>query len=138
MQEFSFFVIFFWYPPGSYMQTGRPPKHPRTPFGERLHAAREAADLSQADVAEKMGIVQHAYAAWERRSVALKPEQIEKLAEVLDVAPDYFFRSSKYQPIAKTKRVFDLISQLSPQQQEKIMAALEPFVLKHIDSKKTR
>lgn len=120
------------------MRTGRPPKHPRTPFGERLHAAREAAAFSQMEIAQKMGVVQTAYAAWERRSVALKPEQIEKLAEILDVTPGYFFCSSKYRPIAKTQRVFDLISQLSPREQGKIMTTLEPIVLKHTPSKKNR
>jgi transcriptional regulator with XRE-family HTH domain len=39
-----------------YMQIGRPSKRPRTAFGERLFAARTAAGLSQAELAQKLGI----------------------------------------------------------------------------------
>ena len=53
------------------MKTGRPSKHPRTPFGERVLAARQAAGLTQAQVADKLGMTQHAYAYWERHPVAL-------------------------------------------------------------------
>ena len=49
------------------MKTGRPSKLERTAFGARLHAAREAAGLSQAQVADKLDITQAAYAFWERR-----------------------------------------------------------------------
>ena len=46
-----------------FMKTGRPAKYPRTPFGERLNAAREVLGLSQAQVADKLGITQTAYAS---------------------------------------------------------------------------
>jgi DNA-binding XRE family transcriptional regulator len=73
------------------MQTGRPSKHPRSAFGSRLHAAREAAGLTQAQVAQKLGLTQAAYALWERREMALKPDQIEQAAKVLSVSVDYLF-----------------------------------------------
>ena len=47
-----------------HMQTGRPSKRPRPPFGERLHALREQAGLSQAQVADKLGISPRAYGFW--------------------------------------------------------------------------
>ena len=53
------------------MNTGRPAKRPRPPFGERLHALREAAGLSQEQLASRVGISQAAYAWWERNPVAL-------------------------------------------------------------------
>lgn len=67
------------------MQMGRPSKRERSEFGERVFAARMAPGLSQSQVAEKLGMKQPGYAAWERDEVALKPGQIAKLAEVLQV-----------------------------------------------------
>lgn len=117
------------------MQTGRPAKHPRSPFGERLHAAREAAGLSQAQVAEKMGVAQNAYAAWERRPVALKPQQIEKLAELLHVSPEYFFgkvaKRERGGPAGRLRKVFEEASKLPRHQQGKVAEFVEGFLTLH-------
>lgn len=120
------------------MNTGRPAKYPRTPFGERSHAAREALGLSQAQVAEKLGITQMAYAFWERRPVALRPDQIEKLAQVLKVTPDYFFGrngepSRKGGPVGKMRQLFESASRLPRSQQQKVLDILQPFVREHIN-----
>src|SRR6266850_2369524 len=48
------------------MQTGRPAKTERTSFGQRLHALREQAGLSQQQLAERIGLSQRAYAYSER------------------------------------------------------------------------
>ena len=77
------------------MKTGRPAKHSRTPFGERLHAARIAAGLSQAQVAKSLGITQTGYAGWERHPVALRPAQIEQVMEILGISPNYLFGKTK-------------------------------------------
>jgi transcriptional regulator with XRE-family HTH domain len=133
MQEFSEFEITTQYDPG--MQTGRPAKQPRTPFGERLHAAREAVGLSQAQVAEKMGVAQSAYAGWERRPVALKPQQVEKLAVILNVTPEHFFdKAAKHQrggPAGKLRQVFEEASKLPRHQQGKVAEFVEGFLTLH-------
>lgn len=117
------------------MQTGRPAKHPRTEFGQKLHAAREAAGLSQSQVAEKMGVSQNAYAGWERHPVALKPEQIEQLAKILGVAADTFFATAQPAkgkrgtgPAGKLRTVFEEASKLPRHQQNKIAEWVDAFV----------
>jgi ribosome-binding protein aMBF1 (putative translation factor) len=77
------------------MNAGRPAKHSRTSFGERLHAARIAAGLSQVQVAKKLGLTQAGYAGWERHAVALRPEQIEQVMEVLGISPNDLFGKSR-------------------------------------------
>ena len=77
------------------MKTGRPAKYPRTEFGERLHAARLALGLSQAQVAEKLGMTQKGYADWERHPVALRAEQINQVIEILGISPNYLFGKRK-------------------------------------------
>jgi transcriptional regulator with XRE-family HTH domain len=81
------------------MKTGRPAKYHRTPFGERLHTARLATGLSQAQVAQKLGM---GYAVWERHPVALRPEQIEQVTEILGIFPNYLFGKPK-KPVLKIK-----------------------------------
>ena len=118
------------------MQTGRPSKHPRTAFGSRLHSAREAAGLTQSQVAEKLGITQTAYALWERRSVALRPEQIIRVAEVLNVPIDFLFGkdskpSGRGGSVSKLQKLLEAASSLPRGQQQKLIAVVEPFVTQH-------
>ena len=117
------------------MQTGRPSKEPRTEFGQRLHAAREVLGLSQAQVAGHLGITQKAYAVWERYPVALRPEQIEKVAAVLKVSVEHLFgrtpAKSRGGPAGKMRQLFEAVSKLPRSQQEKVSAILEPFVARH-------
>jgi transcriptional regulator with XRE-family HTH domain len=134
MQDFSASAITTEYDPG--VQTGRPSKHPRTAFGERLHAAREAAGLSQAQVAERIGVAQNAYAVWERHPVALKPQQIGELADILGVGVEEFFgrpsaKRRRGGPTGRLRQIFEEASTLSRSQQQKIVAILEPFVEQH-------
>ena len=115
------------------MKTGRPAKYPRTPFGEKIHAAREALGLSQAQVAEKLGITQMAYAFWERRTVALRPEQIERLAEILNIPINAMLTDRrtpvrKGGPTGKAHRVFEQVNRLPRSQQQHILAVVEAFV----------
>lgn len=115
--------------------TGRPASQPRTPFGERLHAAREVLGLSQAQVAEQLGMSQNAYACWERRTVALRPDQIERLAHILRIPIDALFNGyggmdRKSGLAGKVRQVFERVSQLPRKQQAKVVEFVEAFVEK--------
>lgn len=116
------------------MKTGRPAKYPRDPFGERIHAAREALGFSQAHVAEKLGITQTAYAVWERYAVALRPDQIEKLAGILKVSVEELFGKTNNRrsggPIGKARRLFEQVNKLPRLQQQHVLTVLEAFVEK--------
>jgi transcriptional regulator with XRE-family HTH domain len=115
------------------VQTGRPSKEPRTPFGARLHAAREAAGLTQSQVAEKMGVTQTAYGVWERYPVALRPDQIEELAKLLNVTVEHLFGRDQVKargkgPVGRLRQVFEKASQLPRHQQNKVAEFVEAFV----------
>ncbi len=119
------------------MKTGRPSKHPRTPFGERVLAARQAAGLTQAQVADELGITQHAYAYWERHPVALRPEQVQQLAAALNVSVESLMnekapRGRASGPTGKARQVFEAVSKMPRRQQEKVFAVLEPFIREHV------
>ena len=115
------------------MNTGRPASQPRTPFGERLHAAREARGLSQAQVAEQLGMSQNAYACWERKPVALRPDQVEQLAKILGVSVEALFNGDggpdrKGGPTGKARRVFDEVSRLPRKRQQRILGVVEDML----------
>ena len=128
------------YNPG--MQTGRPAKSKRSEFGARLHALREAAGLSQAQVAEKLGIAQPTYALWERRTTAISAAQLQKLAEILGVGVDALFVDAKVAkqrgsgPVGKAKALFERVSALPRERQKRILATVEDMLAAH-ETRKT-
>jgi transcriptional regulator with XRE-family HTH domain len=114
-------------------QVGRPPKFARSPFGERLLAARQQAGLSQVQIAEKLAVTQQTYAGWERRTTALKPEYIAKLSSLLNVSVDYLLGREnggqrKGGPIGKARRVFEEVSRLPRHKQQRILGIVEDLI----------
>jgi transcriptional regulator with XRE-family HTH domain len=113
------------------MQTGRPAKSKRSEFGARLHALREAAGLSQAQVAEKLGIKQPTYALWERRTTAISAIQLQALAQTFGVTIDALFVDEKAiakranGPSGKARQIFERVSQLPRSTQQRILATVE-------------
>ena len=112
------------------MQTGRPAKHPRCAFGERLNKLREQKGLTLAQVAVKLGISLRAYAFWERKPVAIKPEQLAILCELFETSADYLIGSKQSQkptPIAKGRlqKIIQEASDLPRSQREKIIEQFE-------------
>jgi transcriptional regulator with XRE-family HTH domain len=116
----------------SAMQIGRPAKNPRTEFGQHLFDARTQAGLSQAQVAELLGITQTAYADWERYPVALRPDQIHTLTEILSVSVEQLYGQTKPKasgPIGKARRLFEEVSRLPRKQQQPILTTVEDMLL---------
>jgi transcriptional regulator with XRE-family HTH domain len=115
------------------MKNGRPAKSERTDFAARLRALREAAGLSQRDMAARLAISQPSYVAWESYNVALKPEQITELAKVLGISVGELFDSPTHNksargPAGKAKRVFETVSQLPRSSQQKILEVVEALL----------
>ena len=115
------------------MQTGRPPKSERSGFGARVHALREAAGLTQQQVASQLGISQPSYALWERNDVALRAEQILKLTEILGVSTDTLLSPASNHrrsggPAGKARRLFEAVSRLPRHHQHKILEVVEALV----------
>ena len=64
-------------------------------FSERLKDLRKQAELTQVDVAEKLGISQPAYASWERGVKKPIQENLVKIAQILNVSVDYLVGNSE-------------------------------------------
>ena len=118
------------------MKTGRPSKQQRPAFGQRLNELREATGLTQAQVAEKLGMSQRAYSHWERRPVALRPEQLQSLATALNIPVGTLLANGETKrrgsgPAGKMRQLFEAASKLPRSKQEKILDILQPFVREH-------
>jgi transcriptional regulator with XRE-family HTH domain len=112
---------------------GRPSTKPRSAFGRRLAEARERVGFSQAELGDKLGLSQRAIAHWERRSSALKPEQLTALAKVLKITVDDLVSGNgkiprQSGPQGRIRQVFEAVSKLPRRQQEKIVDVVEAFV----------
>jgi transcriptional regulator with XRE-family HTH domain len=120
------------------MQRGRPSNKPRTDFGRRVYEARMTKGLSQAQVADAMNVTQASYGAWERVPVALRPEQVEKLADVLGVSVAYLFGEDSSRrnsgPRGKARRLLEELNELPRSQQNHALAVLEAFVAKKVEA----
>ena len=57
-------------------------------IGNNLKNARLQKGLTQKEVAEKMGILQPAYARYESGRFQLNYEQVQVLCEILEITPD--------------------------------------------------
>jgi len=115
------------------MQQGRPTKRARTDFGQRVFEARQRLGFSQAEIAKELGITQSAFAAWERTPVALKPEQLRTLADVLNTSIEELIGTKgglkRYGgPTGKARRLFEQVSKLPRSQQQHVLTVVEAFV----------
>lgn len=116
------------------MKTGRPSNRPRPPFGERLYALREEAGLSQTQVAAKLGISYRAYAFWERRPTAVRPEQLAVLADLYHVSADFMIgrkaaKPRPPRPTGKMRQLFERASNLSWRQQKRIIDVVDALLV---------
>lgn len=115
------------------VKAGRPAKRERDPFGQRLYTLREQAGLSQQQLADRLGLTQRAYAHWERNPVALRAEQLLKLAQALNVSVEDLVGTNGTKkrgsgPAGKMRQLFEAASRLPRSQQQKITALLEAFI----------
>tara|TARA_B100001093_G_C26417053_1_gene838118 strand:- start:41 stop:409 length:369 start_codon:yes stop_codon:yes gene_type:complete len=117
-------------------KTGRPSKTERCEFGKRVYEARMEKGISQKEVADSLGITQQSYAVWERKSVAIKPDDLVALAKLLEIPLESLLgESSEHIPTrpvkSKIAKVFEEASHLPRSQQNKIIDLLEPFISRH-------
>lgn len=116
------------------MKTGRPSERERPAFGQRLYELREAAGLTQAQVAEKLGISHRAYAFWEREPTAVRAEQLAILADLFGVSADFLIgRQAPKQrgsgPTGKMRQLFETASNLPRRQQQRIIGLVEDILV---------
>ncbi|AGL00257.1 helix-turn-helix transcriptional regulator [Desulfoscipio gibsoniae] len=76
-------------------------------FSEKLKDARESLDMSQAELARKVGLSQRSITAYENENTIPRGNTIRKLARVLNVSIEYLMNDEETDPQAnKDKDAF--------------------------------
>jgi hypothetical protein len=82
-----------------------------------------------------MGVHQTSYADWERYPTALRPDQLQTIAQLYNVRVEDLIDQPRAQrgqgPTGKMRQLFTAASNLPRDQQQKVVALLEAFVEKH-------
>lgn len=119
---------------------GRPAQRPRPDYGRHLAELREAAGLTQQQLAEKLGVQQSNIAFWERWDKPPRGEVLPKLAEALNVSTDALLgvtppKPKKQAAKGRLQLVFESASKLPRRQQQKIAEVVEALVKQQADAK---
>ena len=113
---------------------------PRPKQGAHLAELRRAAGLSQYELARLVGVPQPNIAFWELSKKPPRSEVIPKMAQILGVRVEQIFNPEpgmerKAGPAGKVKKVFEEVSQLPRQEQEKIVEFVSVFLQQYQQSK---
>ncbi len=106
---------------------GRKLKKPRPEQGARLVAFRQAAGLSQAELAELVGEPQANIAYWERSAKPPRSDALPKLARVLSVSVDEILGDAdapvghRAGPVGQVQKIFEEVRKLPRRQQLKVV-----------------
>jgi transcriptional regulator with XRE-family HTH domain len=119
---------------------GRPSTKPRGAYGAHLATLRQAAGLTQAQLAEKLGVHHSNIAFWEHSNKPPRGDVLPALASALGVSLEVLLNAAKPRlrtPVAKGRmqQMFEAASRLPRRQQLKIVDLLEPFVREHVNSR---
>ena len=72
--------------------TSRRPQEQKTEIGRRLRAAREALDLTQADLCRKFNVATNTYNQWEKGHITADVLTLVRIADRYNITLDWFFR----------------------------------------------
>jgi transcriptional regulator with XRE-family HTH domain len=118
------------------VRMGRPAQHPRPAYGQHLAELREAAGLTQQQLADKLGVPQSNITFWERSEKPPRGEVLSKLAHAVSVSVDVLLGVTPPKPKrqaakGRLQQVFESAGKLPRRQQEKIVEVVEAMVEKH-------
>lgn len=108
-------------------------KSNRSALGERIARARAASGLTQHQLAERLGVSQQMVGYLEVRPVAVRPEMLAKISEILGVSLDELIGGNGAPrkptgPSGRVRRVFEEVSKLPRSRQQRILATVEDML----------
>jgi len=111
-------------------------KKERPALGQRLVELRQAAGLTQMQLADKLGVHNSNIAFWELSGTPPRGEVLPKMAEALAVSVDELLgvtppKPKKQAAKGRLQLVFESASKLPRRQQQKIAEVVEALVSQH-------
>jgi transcriptional regulator with XRE-family HTH domain len=108
---------------------------PMASTGSRLKQLREAAGLSQRELARQIGQVQSNIRYWETTEKIPRSDVLAPMAKVLGVTVEELLGQPKSRvitPGGRARQLFEAVSKLPRRQQDKVLDILEPFVRQQV------
>jgi transcriptional regulator with XRE-family HTH domain len=114
-------------------------KKDRPPLGLRLTELRQAAGLTQIQLADKLGVHPSNIGFWELSGTPPRGEVLPKMANALGVSVDALLGVTPPKPKRQAAKgrlqsVFEAASKLPRRQQEKVAEFVGAFVKQHADA----
>ena len=108
-------------------------KRSSTSYGERLSALREAAGISQRELARQLDVHHSNVGFWERTGTVPRSSLVPKMAKILGVTVEEIISDSGKSkqpglPASRLGKAFNSVSKLPRRQQTKIVEVVEAFV----------
>ena len=103
-------------------------------FGKKLRECREAKNLSQQDLAKKIGSVHTVIGRYERDEMKPSIDVVKNLAEVLETTVGYLLGEEKERDLLKDPAMlkrFNDISLLPDKDKECVFTLLDAFIAKN-------
>jgi transcriptional regulator with XRE-family HTH domain len=113
-------------------------------IAQRLVRLRKQRGLTQAQMAERLGVSQPVVSDYERGSLRLHGELILKVAEILDVSADELLGSEtkaapkKRGPQSQLEKQLAAIASLPRKEQQQLLAVVEAFITQHAGDRSER
>jgi transcriptional regulator with XRE-family HTH domain len=104
--------------------------------GKRLRTLREAAGLSQRELAQRLSVHHSNIGFWESGAVPPRSEVLPTMADIFGVhVEELLGHEAKRKPVAtpsgRARLAFDKVSKLPKRQQQKIIDVVEALVAQH-------
>ncbi len=121
------------YPLYSRLMAGRPSSKKPTAQGARLAALRQAAGLSQLQLAQAIGIPQRTLSFYEREADHVPSKLLPALSKALGVSVDVILGTAgptktKRGPKSRLERQFEAVSKLPPSKQQFVIQLLDQLL----------
>ena len=94
----------------------------------RIKPARQARQWSQQQLAQRMGVAQNTVSNWENGRRQPTPQQLLRMAELLDVSVEYLLGALEADgPLSPEERqLLEMFRTLSPSQQRQLLRLARP------------
>lgn len=108
-------------------------QHSNSTRGKRLRAFREAAGLSQSQLAQRLGVHRSNIGFWEGKGIIPRSDLLAPMAEALGVTVDDLLgKETKPKrtaaPVGRARLVFNQVSKLPRRQQQHIIRVVEDLI----------
>lgn len=97
-------------------------------IGRKLLAIRKRMGVTQAEVAEKAGLSERAYADIERGTVNMRTETILRICDVLHVTPDEVLTEEKECQTSRQEEIIERLNACNPKDKETALELLSVYL----------